>query len=58
MNWKNTGTTLNSAIYQSIGKDIEKYIIKVLGSSGVEVESYDIVAVHCLERHINNISTT
>ena len=34
-------------IPESIGNnEIEKYIIKVLGSIGVEVESYVIVAIH------------
>ena len=34
-------------IHESIGNnDIEKYIIKVLGSIGVEVECYNIIAVH------------
>ena len=42
-------------IPESIGNDeIEKYIIKVLGSIGVEVESYDTVAVHRLGRFSTN----
>ena len=42
-------------IPESLGnKDIEKYVIEVLGYIGVEVESYDIVAVHRLGRHIIN----
>ena len=44
-------------IPESLGnKDIEKYVIEVLGSIGVEVESYDIVAVHRLGRINKNCS--
>ena len=42
-------------IPENIGiTNIEKHIIKVLGSIGVVVQSYDIVAVHCLGKSTVN----
>ena len=63
-NWKNTCdidqySRRNNVefrnIPESIGNhDIEKHIIKVLGSIGVVVESYDIVAIHRLGKTTTN----